>query len=109
MGNFYVNISVKSGDRDAILSALPIAQDPGVIGPSENGWTVLSSAALDTQDHSVIETYCAALSAKVGVPVLGALNHDDDILMLFLYRDGGEAGHFNSSPGGFSRIDQPRS
>lgn len=107
MGNFYVNIAVQSEDRDAIRNAIPMEEDPGVVGPAENGWTVLSSAALDTQDETVVETYGTGLSRALGVPVLGALDHDDDILMLFLYRDGAEAAYLNTDPGNLTGEDLP--
>ena len=107
MRNFYVNVAVRSEDRDAILNAIPMAEDPGVIGPAENGWTVLSSAALDTQDETVVETYGTGLSGALGVPVLGTLNHDDDILMLFLYRHGAEVAFLNTDPGNLTGDDLP--
>ena len=105
MGNFYVNIAVRSDDRDALLNAIPLTQDPGVIGPAENGWTVLSSAALDTQDDTVVTEYGTALSNALKTDVLGALNHDDDFLMLWLFRDGHEVSFFNSDPGTLRGVD----
>ncbi len=106
MGNFYVNLSVKSTDREALVSALP-SGDPGVVGPVEDGWTVLSSEALERQDPQVIERYGVKLSSELGVPVVGALNHDDDILQLYLFENGERTGFVDTDPGGLSGEDLP--
>jgi hypothetical protein len=106
MGNLYVNIALNTSDRDRIAAVLADTQDRGVILAPENGWTILSSEALETQDERFVEQYGTSLS-RGGVPVLAVMNHDDDILMVFLYQAGARTAFANTRPGYFADEDRP--
>ncbi len=78
-----------------------------MIGPSENGWTVLSSMLLDSQDMNVIKDYSTRLSSLMATNVVTVVNHDDDVLWLFGLKDGDLIATFHSDPGYFSGEDLP--
>ncbi len=106
MGNFYANLSVHTDDAGKLARLVEGRDDAGVVAPARNGWTVLSSRKIETQDDAVIDDYGAALSKAEGT-VLAAMNHDDDMLILTLYRNGTRVAYANTSPGAFTDDDEP--
>ena len=106
MGNFYVSMAVGNLDTGQLQAALFQVPDRGVIAPTEGGWTVFSSERLETQDERVMDQYGTALS-RGGAPVLGIINHDDDMLMVFLYENQARTAYANTNPGALSREDVP--
>ena len=106
MGNFYVNLAVRSDDQDQIASHVPKG-DPSVLGPVVNGWTVLSSERLETQDEDILKDYGRRLSKAMNVPVIGTLNHDDDVLLVMLFHEGDLVSNYNSDPEYWTDGDGP--
>ena len=106
MGNFYASVAVGRVDNDQLFTTLSQVPDRGVIANAQDGWTVFSSELLETQDERIMDQYGEALS-RGGAPVLGIINHDDDILMVFLYQNGVRAGFANTDPGALSGTDSP--
>ena len=103
MGNFYVSLSIK-GDRAEIVQALQ-EDAPAVVGPKDGGWVSYSSDLLEEQDEAFIARRAATLSGRLSTAVVGVINHDDDILMIWAFVRGAEMSIFNSFPGYFSGED----
>src|SRR5438045_3145331 len=80
MGNFYVNFSVKSGNRDLIVASLQEAGRVAYILPSDGNYIVVCEEEADTQATDSILAVGGLLSQELAVPVVAVLNHDDDLL-----------------------------
>lgn len=103
MGNMYVNICLRDASAARLAAALRGFEGDDIhIGPERGGWTCLVSEALDWQDLPVIQSYGRALSALPGGAALAVLNHDDDMLLAFAFRDGAEIAAYSSCPGALS-------
>ncbi len=106
MGSFYVSMAVGRVESDQLAAALSEVTDRGVIADAQDGWTVFSSEKLETQDEQIMDLYGTTLS-RSGAPVLGIINHDDDILMVFLYENGARTAFANTDPGNLTGLDSP--
>jgi len=103
MGNFYTNYTVATSDVASVAAALQGRN--ALCTPALEGYVVVYDEASEHQDVDEIRVLTATLSAAVGAPVLGALNHDDDVLLLFLADGGAVVDDYNSSPGYFEDED----
>lgn len=105
----YVNFSVPGQDSATVAAALKALGRKAFVAPTVDGITMFYDAAADEQDAKVITDLAAAASKALGAPVLAALNHDDDILQLWLVDGGAVADSYNSAPGYFddSKGDKP--
>lgn len=102
MGNFYVNFTVKCDDPLRCASVLKQAGRKAVITPPLNGTLVVFEEESDSQDPQAIEAVGALLSRGLSAPVLGVLDHDDDILAYWLFEDGRLSDTYDSHPDYFN-------
>ncbi len=98
MGNFYVNHTVKTGDRDKVASVLRHNKLAAYVSPVRNGCVVVAEEQADSQATAPIVSLAKLLSIEVQAPVLAVLNHDDDALLLGLYVSGQEVTDYSSDP-----------
>jgi hypothetical protein len=105
VGNFYVTFTAKGEIQQEIARTLKDLGRRAYILPPENGYTVFTDADADAQSPGDIEAVGHAVSAKVGAPVLGVLNHDDDILQYWLFIGGRTESFYDSCPGYFDGGD----
>jgi hypothetical protein len=98
MGNFYVNQTVRTGDREAVLAVLRAAGRRAWVAPAFDGQTVVYDEASDSQDTVSMRNVARLLSRELQVPCLAVLNHDDDVLLYELYESGSLTEDFNSNP-----------
>lgn len=101
MGNFYVNFTVKRDDPQAIAAILRDAGRKAYVTPVIGGHVVVFEEESDTQDDKVIEEVGALLSREARAPTLAVLNHDDDVLLYWLFEDGRLSDSYNSRPDDF--------
>jgi hypothetical protein len=88
MGNFYTNFEVVGGDAAEVLRiAKELGRNAFVIS-DKNGDTLLFDADCDQQDVAEIERLGSQLADKLHLPVVASLNHDDDKLLLWIFRSG---------------------
>jgi hypothetical protein len=111
MGTFLANIQVFSEGNDAsklldklenaitdrlINGVYEIAEDANsadrsiILKVSSDRWISVYDQKLDEQDINAMDTIGTTIS-QLGIPTLGSLVHDSDLLMLRLYRSGGTA------------------
>ena len=109
MGNFYTNITLRGPGQDEVTEFLKRRGASAYVSPADRGFTVVYEERCDTQDADVLKELAADLSAEFRCPALAALNHDDDILWLALYRDGEALDEYDSAPGYFEGEDLPPS
>lgn len=107
MGNFYTSFTVRSTARDKILEVMKGRK--GAVSPTHRGYTVVWDAECESQDDRIISVLGLRMAKTVAAPVMAALNHDDDVLMFWLYSPEGKIGEYNSAPGYFEGEDQPPS
>jgi hypothetical protein len=105
MGNFYVNFTVKEADPQRLAQALQKARCSAFLTPPERGYVVVFEEQSDNQDPSAIERVGKLLSCEAGGPVLGMLNHDDDILAYWLFENGAVTDSYESNPNYFDDGD----
>jgi len=98
MGNFYVNFSVKSTDQAAVIAALDQARRTAFVSPVIDNYVVVFDRDADEQALEPILTVGALLSQSTGAPVFAVLNHDDDVLLYWLFEHGALTDEYNSDP-----------
>jgi len=105
MGSFYTNITLKTGDDDRVVTALKQARRRALVAPAEKGYTVIFDEASEKQDVEVLQSLANHLSRTCSCPALAILNHDDDVLMYWLYNGGELLDQYNSDPGYFDEAE----
>lgn len=95
MGNFYVNFTCRGPKLGAVMAALA---DREAFVVSAGKATLITERSTSGQDTKAIEAFAATLSEKLGTAVLAVLNHDDDVLMIWLAREGRIVDRYNSDP-----------
>ncbi|HVY69115.1 MAG TPA: hypothetical protein VHH73_04270 [Verrucomicrobiae bacterium] len=99
MGNFYVNYTLRGPGQQQIAEAL--AGRNAAVTPVQTGYAVVFDEESDTQDTEAIAELATLLSRQFQCPLLAVLNHDDDILLYWLYENGELTDEYNSNPGYF--------
>lgn len=106
MGNFYVNHTLRTADRERIGDAFMGRK--AFISPVISGMAIVYDMMSDMQYEPVITDLGMQLSDGFKVPVLAVLNHDDDILAYWLFERGKEIDSYNSAPDYFENVANPR-
>jgi len=101
MGGFYVNSTLRGPSQEEVASCLREEKRVAYVSPTFKRFTTVFDAECDTQDEKAIADSSTVLSGRFKCPVLSVLNHDDDILMYWLYSDGLLIDRYNSYPGYF--------
>jgi hypothetical protein len=88
LGNFYANFLIADAKSEDVLSAAKeLRRRAFIFGIGRD--VVLCDSRCDMQDVPEIEGLGAELSGRLGSFVLGSMNHDDDHLLLWLFRKEG--------------------
>jgi len=99
MGNFYVNFSVRGADQKSVANCLWSANRKAYVAPAANNVTMFYEEESDSQDQSAIEEVACRVSESLELPVFVVLNHDDSILVYWLYDKGELVDSYDSAPG----------
>ena len=102
MGNFYVNHVVVEADHDEVLAELRRIGRGGYCSETVGGNVYVYDNESESQDENVIERLAVELSRLKCRSVFAFLNHDDDVLVIWVARDGEIVDRFNSCPDYFS-------
>src|SRR5687768_17801551 len=85
VGNFYTNITLRSGDTDRIVKSLTEVRRTALVAPPSDGFSVVYDEASEEQDPQVIDEVVSHVSSRLGCAALVVVNHDDDFLWFGLY------------------------
>jgi hypothetical protein len=103
VGGFYGSIQVRTEERDAVLNAvktLVSADRQFLVGPQLDGWVAVYPSG-SGQDISV----GVDLAARLSMPLIHLLVHDDDIFAYQAYAQGAPLDSYNSRPDYFEPVD----
>jgi hypothetical protein len=100
MGNFYTNITLLGPDQDQIVEYLSQQGLTAYVSPTDERATVVYEKQCDTQSD-VLERLTLRFAAHFACPALAVLNHDDDVLLYWLYAGSGLLDQYDSTPGYF--------
>jgi hypothetical protein len=101
MGLFYSNLTVHSPPRPALLDELRRLRLAAFVSPTIDGHTVVFEKAIDEQGARAVERLGRAVTRRLGCSALAAVLHDDDVLYLWLFRNGRVRDRYDSSPAYF--------
>lgn len=104
MGGFYANVVVETNDVDAVLDVVRSNNLPAAVA-SDGRFIVVADERLDEQDVDWMEALAAQISERTGKTALGALVHDDDILLMALATPGADVHSYHSMPSYFGLED----
>jgi hypothetical protein len=107
VGSFYVNCTVRTGDRAAVAKSLK-GRD-AYVTPAKDGAVVVMDKEAETQDVDAVREVGELLSTGLKTQVLAVLNHDDDMLWYGLFDNGRLTDEYNSAPAYFEGGDDPPS
>jgi hypothetical protein len=107
MGAFYTNITLKGPEGHAVLDVLRKNHRRAYVFQGQASFTVVFEAEIEGQDEKLLCRLTRLLSLELECPALGVLNHDDDLLIYYLYSRGQEKDRYNSTPGTFTGVDKP--
>src|SRR5262245_14352437 len=107
VGLFYANLTVYRPPREALLGTLRRLGRTAFVGPTAHGHTAVFDRANDDQDADDIERLGCDLTGGLSCSALAAVLHDDDVLYLWLFRDGRLLDTYDSLPGYFDPAAEP--
>jgi hypothetical protein len=98
MGLFYSNFTVYGPDQPQVVDILRDFGRTAFVSPKVDGFTTIYDRETEDQDFEVIERVGLEFSRRLECPVLGVVLHDDDVLYLWLFREGEVRDFYNSCP-----------
>jgi hypothetical protein len=101
MGLFYANLTVYLPPRAALLAELRRLQREAFLSPTLGGHTAVFDKGTDEQRPQAIERLGHALTKALSCSALASALHDDDVLYLWLFRNGRCLDRYDSSPSYF--------
>jgi hypothetical protein len=107
MGLFYANLTVYPPHREALLDTLRRLNRTAFTSPTVDGYTVVFDQDNDNQDFDDIQRLGCEVTGGLSCAGLAAVLHDDDVLYLWLFRDGEVQDHYNSLPQYFDPKAEP--
>jgi hypothetical protein len=101
MGNFYTNVTLKTGDTTRVTEALRAADREAYISAPERGCIVVYDSQTEDQDVEALKTLATSLSRELRCAALSVLVHDDDVLVYLLHEGGKLLDEYTSAPSYF--------
>ena len=105
-GDFYSNIVVLSTESGKML---PVLLQMGITAfyAIKNNIGVIYEEKIDDQDIGYGINLASEISQKLNTTVFYSTNHDSDVLVVFVYKNGEELFFYNSNPGYFEGENTP--
>jgi hypothetical protein len=99
-GSFYSNIVVLTENTNNLLA---IVSQLGIVAYCiiNKKWGIIFEQKIDKQDISYGKNLTKSISQKINGIVIYTTNHDSDILLVNMYKNGEEIFGYNSAPGYF--------
>lgn len=107
MGNFYTNVTLRTGDAEAVADLLRDLGRDAYVTPAERGCVVVFDGETD-ENPSGLTRLVAELTRRLACVGLAVANVDDDVLWYSLHERGRPLDEYDSNPayqGG--PLDQP--
>jgi hypothetical protein len=101
MGGFYANVTLRTRSVDAALAWVREARVPAAVA-FDGGHVVIADARLDAQDEDWLTHATVKLGSAANCFGLGALIHDDSILILSVTDGKNRVHRYNSCPAYFT-------
>jgi hypothetical protein len=105
-GSFYSNIVVLSVENEKLLSVL-LQMSIAAYYIYKDKITVIFEQKIDEQDIEYGINLTKDLSEKLNAITIYTTNHDSDILIIHIYKNGEELFFYDSAPGYFEGEDLP--
>jgi hypothetical protein len=102
VGSFYTNISLRTTDRAAVRSRLTSRGLTAYLARPEDGTLVVFERQSEEQDPAVLQKLASDLSAVCSCAALAVMNHDDSVLLYWLFEAGKLVDEYDSAPEYFS-------
>lgn len=102
MGGMYTNITLRGPTLDSVLAYLNAQAIVAYVAAPQGPYVVVYDQASESQEEAILTARTEQLSRQFECAALAALNHDDDILMYWLYEKGEQIDHYDSAPGYFT-------
>jgi hypothetical protein len=106
MGNFYTNVTLRGPDANQVIAAIRELGYSAFVADTIDGLTVVCEQQCDTQEQRIWHLVASRLSEKLSCDAFAVINHDDDILLYALYRNGRLMDEYNSCPAYWNEADQ---
>ncbi len=106
MGNFYTNIALKGPDQKDVVEFLRKEGRVSYVSPTVRGITMVYDEESENQDGYTLAHLAFRLSKSFGCPAWAVLNHDDSVLLYWLYREGKLIDEYCSYPAFFGEDDE---
>jgi hypothetical protein len=107
VGNFYTNVTVRGIAQEGVVAAVDALGYRAFVSHTTSGLTVVCEEESDAQDELVWRGVAKQLSERLNCEALAVMNHDDDILVYALYRNGKLLDEYNSCPDYWEEEDEP--
>lgn len=108
MGAFYTTILVRGVSRDSVLLWFQQQQRQGVVLPTRDGVTPVFDKKCQAQETKEITRFSHSISKELECTAWAVMNHDDDLLVYWLYRGGELVDQYNSvSPAVYFGVEEP--
>ena len=104
MGGFYVSYTIQSKDEETLRRTLAGRE---AAYAKVGNFILLGDRESDNQDGDVIMKLSEQISRSLNTAVLAVMNHDDDILLYWLYRGGHLLDSYDSAPDYFKETSEP--
>lgn len=101
MGTFYTNITLNTSDVNAVIAYLHQHNRTAYVANPHTGYIVVYDSETESQDEELLTDLSERLSRQLACVAFAVLNHDDDVLMYWLYNTGTLLDHYNLDPGYF--------
>jgi len=88
MGQFYVNTFLYGEDPRSVVRVLRRLRRRAYVSPALNGFTVIYDQEFDIQNHDAICALAREITSRLSCSALTVLDHDDDVFLLWLHREG---------------------
>ena len=107
MGNFYCNTLLRGAGQKDVVEELRRLKRTAFVSGDVQGYVLVCDKGCDSQDEREVLKLGTSFSHRFSGPVFSVLNHDDDILLYWLFDKGEVADRYDSTPGYFEGHSRP--
>jgi len=100
MGGFYANVVVETNDVEAVFKVVRASRLSAAVA-TDGRFVIVADERLDQQDEDWLASLAEQISVATGKPTLGALVHDDSVLLMALATPGAAVHRYHSLPSYF--------
>lgn len=94
MGSFYTSVMLRGPARKDVFGAVAKLKREAAVSPTVSQYTLVCDSECEDQNEETLQKLAAQLSKVLKCPALSVLNHDDDILLCVLFKNGKQVTRF---------------